>query len=132
MADNPDGELEQFRRQWQEEVSAKNRTSGHNPKKSKSKATSSAARPTKGPPATQGVAKDVNDRNDDDVVERGYHDLENRDRASVLGESGSAKHPNVQTEPSSALEHYEFAVEKESEGALGDSLDHYRKAYKVS
>jgi F-box protein 9 len=34
-------------------------------------------------------------------------------------------------EPKSALEHYERAVEKESQGSLGDSLSHYRKAYKL-
>jgi F-box protein 9 len=34
-------------------------------------------------------------------------------------------------EPRSALEHFERAVEKEAEGNLGDSLHHYRKAYRV-
>jgi F-box protein 9 len=34
-------------------------------------------------------------------------------------------------EPQSAIEHYEKAVEKESQGSLGDSLNHYRKAFKV-
>lgn len=34
-------------------------------------------------------------------------------------------------EPKSALEHYERAVEKESQGNLGDSLSHYRKAYRL-
>jgi F-box protein 9 len=30
------------------------------------------------------------------------------------------------------LEHFERAVEKEAAGKLGDSLQHYRKAYRVS
>ena len=34
-------------------------------------------------------------------------------------------------EPESALEHYEKAVERETQGQLGDSLDLYRKAFKV-
>ena len=34
-------------------------------------------------------------------------------------------------EPRSALEHYERAVEKESQGNLGDSLSHYRQAYRL-
>lgn len=34
-------------------------------------------------------------------------------------------------EPKSALEHFERAVEKESQGNLGDSLSHYRKAYRL-
>ena len=37
----------------------------------------------------------------------------------------------AQKEPRSALEHFEKAVEKEAEGSLGDSLDLYRKAYRV-
>ena len=39
--------------------------------------------------------------------------------------------PESRAEPTSALEHYERAVEKESQGSLGDSLAHYRKAYKL-
>ncbi|EMC99945.1 hypothetical protein BAUCODRAFT_30368 [Baudoinia panamericana UAMH 10762] len=34
-------------------------------------------------------------------------------------------------EPSTALEHYERAVEKETTGQLGDSIKHYRKAFKL-
>ena len=34
-------------------------------------------------------------------------------------------------EPKSALEHYEKAVEKEAMGSLGDSLKHYRTAFRV-
>jgi F-box protein 9 len=33
--------------------------------------------------------------------------------------------------PRTALEHYEKAVEKESQGSLGDSLNLYRKAFRV-
>ncbi len=36
-----------------------------------------------------------------------------------------------EAELSSALEHYERAVEKESQGSLGDSVNLYRKAFKV-
>lgn len=34
-------------------------------------------------------------------------------------------------EPTTALEHYERAVEKEGQGKLGDSLTHYRRAFKL-
>lgn len=34
--------------------------------------------------------------------------------------------------PGSALEHYERAAEKESEGKLGESLRLYRKAFRVN
>lgn len=37
----------------------------------------------------------------------------------------------VDKEPESALEHYEKAVERESQGNLGDSLNLYRKAFRV-
>lgn len=33
--------------------------------------------------------------------------------------------------PESALEHYERAVEKETQGSLGESLSLYRKAFRV-
>lgn len=35
------------------------------------------------------------------------------------------------SEPKSALEHFERAVEKEGQGNLGESLSHYRKAYRL-
>jgi F-box protein 9 len=37
----------------------------------------------------------------------------------------------VASEPVSALEHYEKAVEREVAGKLGDSLSLYRKAFRV-
>jgi F-box protein 9 len=43
-----------------------------------------------------------------------------------------SKAPVLRQEPSnSALEHFEKAVEKEAQGKLGDSLMHYRQAYRV-
>lgn len=39
--------------------------------------------------------------------------------------------PKAKQEPVSALEHYEKAVEKEALGSLGDSLRHYRTAFRV-
>ncbi|ERT02133.1 F-box protein 9 [Sporothrix schenckii 1099-18] len=39
--------------------------------------------------------------------------------------------PKAKKEPESALEHYERAVEKEALGSLGDSLRHYRTAFRM-
>lgn len=39
--------------------------------------------------------------------------------------------PSAPGVPESALEHYEKAVEKETQGSLGESLSLYRKAFRV-
>lgn len=119
-------ELESFRQQWKAEVSAKARAEG-------SKATSSpeSSRAHPRPPAAPRIAVDK--------APKAAHEEE--DHAEPLPFSGldpprvgaerqeSSKVGGV--EPRSALEHYEKAVEKESQGSLGDSLAHYRKAFKV-
>jgi F-box protein 9 len=48
----------------------------------------------------------------------------------VDGDEFSAK--RLFKEPTSALEHYERAVEYESQGNLGASLSHYRRAYRLN
>lgn len=132
MAGGTAEELDRFRRQWQEEV--KSRSLHGRASTSSNKATPSAqkvggAGPSRAPPVTQRSQKSPGDAQDD--WEYGYHDLEDKDEARKLGEQGSGTHPSSRREPTSALEHYERAVERETEGSLGDSLSHYRKAYKV-
>lgn len=61
----------------------------------------------------------------------GYHNLENPEELRKLGVEGEEIYPSNRTDPHSALEHYEKAVEKESQGNLGDSLELYRKGYRV-
>lgn len=136
MADN--AELESFRREWREEVArrSKPRTRDEAAPQSTSSAPPAAAPapprlPTsnashrkdleeEGPPPASfdpdGLAQEVGElsvkpaeKTDEDVFSRG-----------------------VEEEPNSALEHFERAVEKEAAGKLGDSLQHYRKAYRVS
>ena len=67
------------------------------------------------------------------VGREGYHDFEDKNDARRLEEDTTGIHPSIHKtkEPRSALEHYERAVEKEDQGNLGDSLSHYRKAYRV-
>jgi F-box protein 9 len=50
--------------------------------------------------------------------------------STSVQERGSAK-GLAKTEPVTALEHYEKAVEREAAGNLGDSLRLYRKAFRV-
>lgn len=124
-------ELEHFRRKWQEEVTARNRGGASGPSskgQGKFKQTAGPNGPSRSLPPHKATkeTKDVSEGQD-----LGYHDLDNKDEGRKLGDTGKGTHPSSRPEPSSALEHYERAVEREDEGNLGDSLNHYRKAYKV-
>ena len=134
MAGDTTEELERFRRQWQEEVIARSRGVA---------SPSKAARPTAPPHKNSGTIqsgrtaaptfhKSYRETEEaDELGDHGYHDLENKDESRKLGEAGEGIYPNPRENPTSALEHYERAVERETEGNLGDSLNHYRKAYRV-
>ena len=120
MEDND--ELEIFRRQWREEVSARAKSTAiSQPKVSQPSVTSEPSRrlyryhapDLRGKEGDEELAADVRSLN----LARGEDDL-------FLSEPPK--------EPSSASEHFEQAVKKEAQGSLGDSLSLYRKAYKVS
>lgn len=137
MAGDTAEELERFRQQWQQEVtqrakgaqSASVNKSARPPRSSQS---SSGAFPLEraAPPLIRRQTREA-DGNAEETGGQGYHDLDNKDEARRLGEVGERIHPSNKQEPRSALDHYELAVERESEGSLGDSLNHYRKAYRV-
>lgn len=131
MEENP--ELNAFRRQWREEVSRRNKPTFTAPRPAQqTTAAESGLRPVPEPP----IRHEVPDRKDDDVEEdlgRDYGEFVTRAEQLTLraaDEDGFQRLP--QKEPQSALEHFEKAVEREAEGNLGDSLAHYRKAYRVS
>ena len=137
--------LEQFRQQWRREVEARSR----NPKERhaidhagppgplRDSPESRQKRLSSRLPANHPAAnlKDVDDEEAEGLHEEdaagsgmirrieglGVRDVE-EDEFSARGSS---------REPTSALEHYERGVEKESQGNLGDSLSHYRKAYRL-
>ncbi|KAJ5605479.1 hypothetical protein N7510_008260 [Penicillium lagena] len=128
MEDN--AELESFRRQWREEVARRSKprdgtrtTSGEVP----------APPPTRFPPTRHEASdrKEVEEEGpppasfDPDALAQQVEQL------SVEEEDGDDFTRRNIKEPSSALEHFERAVEKEAEGSLGDSLQHYRKAYRL-
>ena len=134
---NPD--LEQFRKQWQEEVTAKNRASVSSNRGS----SSSKPKPLRRPsiyseknlkPSILTDAKHHDGVHEDHAGSFNFDGLDEREEARQLGTSGEGLHPESRRskEPVSALEHYERAVEKESQGMLGESLAHYRRAYKVT
>lgn len=128
---NAEAELESFRQKWREEVTA--RTKGKAPK---TDVLSSKPRPTKSNApdvASSSHARQRSIEEVDEVTPHVYQDLGERKHGRRLDEASAetaAAHAANQ-EPKSALEHYEKAVEKESEGRLGDSLSLYRKAFKV-
>lgn len=121
MEDNP--ELQSFRRQWREEVAHRSHPQED---RSHQKPSASAARF----PPTHHEASERNEDADDGIV---------YDRSEIiqkvgqlqLGSDEDAFHKAPEKEPSSALEHFERAVQREEEGSLGDSLQLYRKAYRV-
>ncbi|KAI9834970.1 MAG: hypothetical protein M1819_002693 [Sarea resinae] len=140
--DAADSELESFRRRWREEVLARSKgkeSSSATQVASSPSVTSSASTSilkshgiSRGPPPTENP---INVDETDEVEPNAYHDLEDKDDERRVG-TGKGKESDEATrnrnkEPKSALEHYEKAVEKEAAGSLGDSLNHYRKAYRL-
>ena len=147
MSDNADSELEKFREQWREEVTARSK----GPQTSKS---GSVASPSAGSANTAGTienstarrpplytqreeVKKSKDEDFDDSLNHTeiiqYHDLADKDEARQLGTEGEGIHPSVATSktPSTALDLYEKAIEREEQGNLGDSVSLYRKAYRL-
>lgn len=130
-------ELESFREQWRAEVRAKKPagTAGQAQPAQPGPSSSIPAVParshhrTSAPPRhlvgshQKPVAKD----NDDDDFQAESYDLPSEDTGPARASAAA-----VVEEPVTALEHYEKAVERETQGSLGDSLQLYRKAFRVS
>ena len=141
MAEEADLELENFRKQWKEEVTARSKGASSNgdgrdarPLGS-TRSGSSIQQPSgsQAPSSWSFPNSQKDGETHDGLQTQSYHDLEDKDEARKLGEEGGGIHPETRNarEPSSALEHYEKAVERETEGNLGDSLNLYRKAFRV-
>jgi F-box protein 9 len=127
MEDN--AELESFRREWREEVSRRSK-----PRSTPRSAPS--APPTRLPP-TRHAAADRKDLEEEGPPPASFDPEELAQQVGELSvqpeeeidEDGFTRRDTA--EPNTALEHFERAVEKEAAGKLGDSLQHYRKAYRV-
>lgn len=133
-APEAEAELEAFRQRWREEVSSRNkkpedarRSTNVGPREQKPR---SIAQPSLAAGPSTARRKDVTDYADE-VEPKGYHDLPDKEEQLKLGAEGQDHDREVNKQPSSALEHYEHAVEKETTGQLGDSITHYRRAFKV-
>lgn len=134
-----EAELENFRQQWREEVSAKTKgksrqgtlTAAETPQ-TLSSSSSSKPRVTKSkvPEASQ-HARHRSVEEIDEYEPHLYPDLGEAQHGRRLDESIIPPVASGSKEPQSALEHYEKAVEKESQGSLGDSVNLYRKAFRV-
>ncbi|KAF8847497.1 hypothetical protein BDZ45DRAFT_607405 [Acephala macrosclerotiorum] len=115
-------ELEQFRQQWRAEVSARNQNDTNRGAKSKA--------PRRPPPiaslSSSKIAPPLKNIDEEHVpqVFGGYDGFADKEDH---GESSKA----AGKDPQSALDHYERAVERESQGSLGDSLSLYRKAFRM-
>ncbi|MCJ1395037.1 hypothetical protein MMC18_007918 [Xylographa bjoerkii] len=142
MTEGTNEELEKFRRQWREEVTARTKVGSstqHIGLRPEARRTSSAKIQDQSIRAPPAPSIGYDSRTDAEVeVSEGhdpaaYHDLEDKDERRRLGENGAGVHSSnhYSNEPQSALEHYEKAVERENQGSLGDSLTHYRKAYRL-
>jgi F-box protein 9 len=133
-------ELESFRQQWKAEVSARSKApEGLSFEASTGIGISASSTLTKASSLDEPPAS-LRRFLDKDVVEAGdtrtYNDLKNKEdafRIGAEGDSSEARNSALErrAEPVSALEHFERAVEREDQGNLGDSLGHYRKAYRV-
>ncbi|MCJ1336272.1 hypothetical protein MMC09_001548 [Bachmanniomyces sp. S44760] len=139
MSEESHSELEYFRKRWREEVAARSKgatpASIQRPRTQRRQSNGfeeGKPKQTRPSSTTQDVISTDED-NHDAYDSYGYHDLPDKDKARRLGEEGESVHPSNKKprEPESALEHYEKAVEKEKQGSLGDSLTHYRKAYRL-
>ncbi|KAL2856695.1 hypothetical protein BJY01DRAFT_203289 [Aspergillus pseudoustus] len=131
MADN--AELESFRRQWREEVESRTKpiTAGTSQQTSSRTA---APHPRHFPPTRHEAFARKEDEDGEAVVPSSQSDLvQGVDGLSLArpDDEDAFQSRTPRTEPKSALEHFERAVEKEAEGNLGDSLQHYRKAYRL-
>jgi F-box protein 9 len=127
-------ELESFRQKWKEEVSARAKSENKNTTSSNAgpSTTTSSRRPQPAPRLGKDRAGKSSEYEDEVLEPKISHAFENSSGgAPTDGFEESPSSSSRTREPQSALEHYEKAVERESQGSLGDSLTHYRKAFKV-
>ena len=126
--EDSNAELESFRQKWREEVLAKTK-SNTEPPRNPAELSGSSRRPPAPPRIASEKAHEAQEDNES-YEARDFVDIE-KPSGAILPTKGESSNPSSR-EPRSALEHYEKAVERESLGSLGDSLDLYRKAFRVS
>jgi F-box protein 9 len=125
-----DSELQRFREQWKKEVWE--RSLGQSPSSSAiypAEEVPSHTYPRPRPPSFS-QTRVTSTRA---VEDNGYFDEEPQDLSVPQPQPSAARRVSMSMTgiPGSALEHYERAVEKETEGSLGESLKLYRKAFRM-
>ena len=139
MAENTSSELDDFRNRWRQEVTARSKNAILNPQGDLSnlpppeKIERSIPRLTGPPRSTNGIKEDE-EEHPADSGSRTSHDVKDDGEIRHHWTDTEGSHPSKTQaqEPRSAIDYYEKAVEKEIQGNLGDSLNHYRKAFRVS
>lgn len=134
-----DSALEQFRRQWREEVSTRAKNVRKRPARDDDPADSGVSALSEPPLPSIPTPEHHQAANQQEGENRGGSQAEDgsgiSDQLNQLTfrdiEDDKFTSGRAATEPKSALEHYEWAVEKENQGNLGDSLSYYRKAYRL-
>ncbi|KAH6637552.1 hypothetical protein C7974DRAFT_331912 [Boeremia exigua] len=136
-APSAEAELESFRQRWRDEVSA--RTKGKAPAPAvpaRTAPSSSKPHAQKGPApdaASHPHARQHSVEETDEVTPYAHQDLGDKQHGRRLDETSAqtAAIASASKEPKTALDHYEKAVERETQGNLGDSVRLYRKAFKL-
>ena len=134
-------ELEDFRRQWQEEVSSRSKRASTRPnvsprtKHAQVKPTtdivsSESYLPTRTPDLHNRIRRNQTLRDNEEHTHREPEAADDSQKFYAR-ESGFQNESTSSQEPQSALEHYEKAEERESQGKLGDSVNLYRKAFRL-
>lgn len=136
MTTNTESDLESFRQQWRQEVSARKGTRTQPATRTSQPSQSGPGRPGQkkaGPPLASSdhhTSSTSHDHHDDPG--HVYHDLPDAEQyLKLANEAERSKARGTTKEPRTALEHYEKAVEREGQGNLGDSVMLYRKAFKL-
>lgn len=127
MSDAPaESELESFRQRWREEVSSRPKPTAP---------TQTYNKPASSEPARSlghyWLPAENAPRPNEGGEGRAYHDIEEKEHYLSLKHASEREKGLGSSEPTSALEHYEQAVERETQGNLGDSISLYRRAFKV-
>ena len=119
-------ELESFRQKWLSDLQTRDEHAGSVAGPSNSQQAAQAQRSGR-PPVSSPTKKPAHLDDDHDSFQGQSFDEPPAPTGHTL--AGPSKEP--QKELVSALDHFEEAMEREAQGNMGESLKHYRKAYKV-
>ena len=134
-------ELEAFRRQWLEEVRTKPQQTARQKQQQEIQTQGLRPLPVQGESSLKPLPIHYAPQHQDDdgtdvrtatAAPPNFEELAKNVRSlSISSHPEDTLQAGPFIEPKSALEHFEQAARKEAQGNLGDSLDLYRKAYKV-